>query len=45
MYNEGFPHLNTYSTHNYITNPVKKLFPNVGTMSSVMKPREMKNNI
>ena len=42
MYNEGFPHLNTYSTHNYIpvTNPVNKLFPNIGTMSSVMKRRE-----
>jgi hypothetical protein len=42
MYNEGFPHLNTYSTHNYIpvTNPVNKLFPNVGTMSSIMKRRE-----
>ena len=41
MYNEGFPHLNTYSTDNYIpvTNPVNKLFPNIGTMSSVMKHR------
>ena len=46
MYNEGFPHLNTYSTHNYIpvTNPVNKLFPNVGTMSSIMKRRENLNN-
>ena len=46
MYNEGFPHLNTYSTHNYIpvTNPVNKLFPNVGTMASVMKRRENLNN-
>jgi hypothetical protein len=42
MYNEGFPHLNTFSTHNYIpvTNPVNKLFPNVGVMASVMKRRE-----
>ena len=42
MYNEGFPHLNTYSTHNYIpvTNPINKLYPNVGTISSVMKRRE-----
>ena len=41
MYNEGFPHLNTFSTHNYIpvTNPVNKLFPNTGTMASVMKHR------
>ena len=40
-YNE-FEHLNTYSTHNYIpvTNPVNKLFPNIGTMTSVMKRRE-----
>ena len=40
MYNEGFPQLNT--THNYIpvTNRVNKLFPNVGTMSSIMKRRE-----
>ena len=39
-YNE-FEHLNTYSTHNYIpvTNPVNKLFPNVGTMVNVMKSR------
>ena len=46
MYNEGFPHLNTYSTHNYIpvTHPVNKLFPNVGTMSSIMKRRENLNN-
>ena len=45
MYNEGFPHLNTYSTHNYIpvTNPVNKLFPNIGTMTSVMKRREVIN--
>ncbi len=42
MYTEGFPHLNTYSTHNYIpvTNPVNKLFPNIGTMTSIMKRRE-----
>jgi hypothetical protein len=42
MYNEGFPHLNTYSTHNYIpvTHPVHKMFPSVGAMSSVMKNRE-----
>ena len=34
-------HLNTYSTLNYIpiTNPINKLFPNVGTMSSIMKHR------
>jgi hypothetical protein len=46
MYNEGFPHLNTYSTHNYIpvTNPVNKLFPNVGTMASIMKRRENLSN-
>ena len=39
-YNE-FEHLNTYSTHNYIpvTHQVNKLFPNVGTISSVMKRR------
>ena len=42
-YNEGFPHLNTYSTHNYIpvTYPLNKLFPNVGTMTSVMKHRNL----
>ena len=42
MINEYCPHLNTYSTHNYIpvTHPVNKLFPNVGTMSSVMKRRD-----
>ncbi len=41
MYNEGLPHLNTYSTHNYIpvTNHVNKLFPKVGTMTSIMKRR------
>ena len=46
-YNEGFPHLNTYSTHNYIpvTHPVHKLFPNVGTMSSIMKRREQGTEI
>jgi len=45
MYNEYFPHLNTYSTHNYIpvTNPVNKLFPNVGTMSSIMRKREQRS--
>ena len=45
MYNEGFPQLHTYSTRNYIpvTNPVNKLFPNVGTMSSIMKRREENN--
>ena len=43
MYNEGFPHLNTYSTHNYIpvTHPVNMLFPSVGTMGSVMKRRNL----
>lgn len=47
MYNEYFPHLNTYSTHNYIpvTHPVNKLFPNVGTMSSIMKRREQGTEI
>ena len=42
-YNEGFPHLNTYSTHNCIpvTYPLNKLFPNVGTMTSVMKRRNL----
>ena len=46
MYNEGFPHLNTYSTHNYIlvTHPVNKMFPNVGAMASVMKRRENLTN-
>ena len=40
-YNE-FEHLNTYSTQNYIpvTNRVNMLFPNVGTMTSVMKRRK-----
>ena len=43
MYNEYLPHLNTYSTHNYIpvTHPVHMLFPNVGTMSNVMKRRNL----
>ena len=42
MYNEYSPHLNTYSTHNYIpvTHPVNKVFSNVGTMLSVMKRRD-----
>ena len=40
-YNEYFPHLNTYSTHNYIpvTHPVHRLYPNAGTMQSVMMKR------
>jgi hypothetical protein len=46
MYNEGHPHLNTYSTHNYIpvTHPINKLYPNVGTMANIMKRRENLSN-
>jgi len=41
-YNE-FEHLNTFSTHNYIpqTYPIHRLFPNVGTMASIMKRRNV----
>jgi hypothetical protein len=39
-YNE-FEHLNTYSTHSYVpvTHCVNMLFPNVGTVASIMKRR------